>query len=93
MTKSIAILNEKDAHFSSEIAKIEPEKKFLEKSYEEIITRLNKKMTEKAAAQIELNETRDVLRDINTAVRNMKNIHFIIYVLILILFKKKDSGS
>ena len=37
-------------------------------------------MTEKAAAQIELNETRDVLRDINTAVRNMKNIHFNYFV-------------
>ncbi len=68
LTKSIAELNEKDKMLSSEIAKIEPEKKSLEKTYETIVSELNKKMAEKAGAQIVLNETRDVLRDINQGV-------------------------
>ncbi len=68
LTKSIAELNEKDKRLSGEIAKLEPEKKSLEKSYESIVIELNKKMADKAANQIILNETRDVLRDINQAV-------------------------
>jgi hypothetical protein len=77
LAKSIADLNAKDKMLTSEIAKLEPEKKSLEKSYENIVIELNKKMADKAATQIILNETRDVLRDINQAV-----IYFLFYYII-----------
>lgn len=45
------------------------EKQELEVNHENIIITLNEDMAEKAKAQIRLNETRDILREINQMVR------------------------
>ena len=49
-----------------------PEKKNLTKNHESIVYNLNLKMSEKAKAQIKVNETNDILTDINEVVAELE---------------------
>lgn len=59
-----------------------PEKRSLETKHENIITLLNDQMAHKASSQIKLNETRDLLRELNQTV---KKKNFLIFYQSLLL--------
>lgn len=48
---------------------LRPEKSSLEDNHENVIKLLNDQMSHKASSQIKLNETRDLLRELNQNVR------------------------
>ena len=63
-----------------------PERDLIRQQHEEIIQQLNKRMAEKAAKQITLNETRDKLRETNQKV-STQHVHVYLICRLNVLYR------
>ncbi|CAF1528481.1 unnamed protein product, partial [Didymodactylos carnosus] len=65
LLKQLKEHNERDASLNTEIVVLQAEKNALQQRYDETIALVNQRMSDKAKLQINLNETRDTVRETN----------------------------